>query len=108
MRIVTITSSSGETLASGTEPEEVFELEGNWYFDPARVNAAALDVTERTYTCPYKGTCRWVDFVGEEGRIPQVAWVYRDPLPGYERIDGRYGFYGSSRAGTFARVKPAG
>ena len=105
MRKVTITSSSGERLASGQEPEEVLELEGNWYFDPACVNAAVLDVTSRIYRCPYKGTCNWVDYVGEEGRIPEVAWIYGDPLPGYERIKDRYGLYGTPRAGTYGRVE---
>lgn len=107
MRNVTITSRSGERLASGTEPDEVFELEGNWYFDPGAVNASALEVTSRTYTCPYKGICNWVDYVGEEGRIPNVAWVYEGIKPGYERIRGRYGFYSSDRAGTYARVRPS-
>ncbi|MBA2564716.1 MAG: DUF427 domain-containing protein [Gemmatimonadetes bacterium] len=107
MRNVTITSSSGQQLASGSEPEAVLNLEGNWYFQPSRVDTSVLEVTERTYTCPYKGTCRWVDYVGEEGRIPEVAWIYDSPKPGYEPIGGRYGFYGSPRSGTFARVKDA-
>jgi uncharacterized protein (DUF427 family) len=107
MRKVTITSRSGEVLAQGAEPEEVLHLEGNWYFDPARVNAQALEVTERTYTCPYKGICFWVDYVGFEGRIHEVAWVYREPMAGYEKIAGRYGFYSNDRAGTYARVQPA-
>ncbi len=107
MRRVTITSRSGEQLADGAEPEQVFELEGNWYFIPEAVNAAALERTPRTYTCPYKGTCYWVDYVGDEGRIHDVAWVYDEPKPGYERIKSRYGFYGNDRAGTYARVRPA-
>lgn len=105
MRSVTITSRSGEQLAAGTEPDEVLELEGNWYFDPAGVNHAALEVTGRTYTSPYKGTCNWVDYVGEEGRINDVAWVYGRPLAGYEQIAERYAFYANDRAGTYARVR---
>jgi uncharacterized protein (DUF427 family) len=107
MKRVTITSRSGETLAAATEPEGVLELEGNWYFDPSAVNASVLEVTSRIYTCPYKGTCNWVDYVGWEGRIHDVAWVYPSPKSGYERIAGRYGFYATDRAGTYARVQPA-
>jgi uncharacterized protein (DUF427 family) len=107
MRRVTIESESGAELASGVEPEDVFQLEGNWYFDPARVNSAALAVTERTYTCPYKGTCHWVDYVGPGGSARDVAWVYGDPKPGYEKIRGRFGFYPARRAATVARVEHA-
>ncbi len=106
MRKVTITSRSGETLAEGAEPDDVLQLEGNWYFAPAQVNGGALEVTARTYSCPYKGICFWVDYVGFEGRIHDVAWVYREPKPGYEKIAGRYGFYANDRAGTYPRVKP--
>jgi uncharacterized protein (DUF427 family) len=105
MRHVTITTRSGEKLAEGSEPDEVFELEGNWYFDPGRVAHEPLHVTQRTYTCPYKGTCNWVDYEGFEGHIRDVAWVYPEAMEGYERIAGRYGFYPDGRAGTYARVR---
>ncbi|MFN2433263.1 MAG: DUF427 domain-containing protein [Gemmatimonadota bacterium] len=107
MRRVRIVSSSGVELAAASESDAgVLELGGNWYFEPSRVNADSLEVTSSTYACPNKGTCRWVDYVGEEGRIPQVAWICVDPLPGYEAIRGRYGFYPTTRAGTMARVQP--
>ena len=46
---------------------EVIGYEGNLYFQPEAVNQAALRVTDRTYTCPYKGTCNWVDYQGADG-----------------------------------------
>ena len=52
--------ATGVELAAAEEPQ-VFEFEGNLYFDPDTVNSEALVVTTETYTCPYKGTCFWVD-----------------------------------------------
>jgi uncharacterized protein (DUF427 family) len=92
---------SGTTLAEAEEGPSLAKYEGNWYFDPAAVRADNLKVTERTYTCPYKGTCNWVDFVGPDGTtIKDVAWVYPKVKAGHELIQGRYGFYTGSRGAT--------
>jgi uncharacterized protein (DUF427 family) len=93
---------SGSVLAQGEPGSSVIEYEGNLYFDPAAVARAALHVTSRTYTCPIKGTCNWVDFVGFDGRtVPDVAWVYSTTNPGHERIQGRYGFHAGARKSTY-------
>ena len=94
-----VDKATGAVLASAEEPA-VFEFEGNLYFAPEAVDATALVVTDATYTCPYKGTCNWVDV---RGGAKRVAWVYPDPLPGHERIRGRYGFYRGDRAATEER-----
>jgi uncharacterized protein (DUF427 family) len=92
---------SGTTLAEAEEGPSLAKYEGNWYFDPAAVRADLLKVTERTYTCPYKGTCNWVDFVAPDGNtIKDVAWFYPKVKPGHELIQGRYGFYAGSRGAT--------
>jgi uncharacterized protein (DUF427 family) len=91
-------NASGAVLA---EAGDVLTYEGNLYFDPSAVRTDVLSVTERTYTCPYKGTCHWVDYAGPDGiRARDVAWVYADPKPGHEAIRGRYGFYATSRGAT--------
>ncbi len=88
-------------LARAEEGEQVFKFEGNWYFDPASVAQGALVTTDRTYTCPSKGTCHWVDFVGPDGAtVKDVAWVYARTKPGHEKIAGRYGFHAGTRGGT--------
>jgi uncharacterized protein (DUF427 family) len=92
---------SGTTLAEAEEGPSLAKYEGNWYFDPAAVRADVLKVTERTYTCPYKGTCNWVDFVAPDGiTVKDVAWVYPKVKAGHELIQGRYGFYTGSRGST--------
>jgi uncharacterized protein (DUF427 family) len=92
---------SGALLAQTEVGPGLAEYEGNWYFDPTAVQAGVLRVTERTYTCPYKGTCNWVDYVAPDGRsVRDVAWVYPKVKPGHEVIEGRYGFYAGSRNAT--------
>jgi uncharacterized protein (DUF427 family) len=92
---------SGTLLAEAPMGQGVISYEGNLYFDPAAVRGDVLRVTERTYTCPYKGTCHWVDFQAPDGRtVRDVAWVYEEPRPGHEVIKGRYGFYAGSRGAT--------
>ena len=101
MSITIHEKNSGTTLAEAEVGPSLAQYEGNWYFDPAAVRLDVLRVTERTYTCPYKGTCNWVDYVGPDGRTVQdVGWVYPEVKAGHELIRGRYGFYAGSRGGT--------
>ena len=93
--------TSGTTLASGEPGSDVLPYEGNLYFRPEAVSQDVLVLTDRTYTCPYKGTCHYVDFRGPDGASARdVAWVYASPKPGHEAIRGRYGFYAGSRGAT--------
>jgi uncharacterized protein (DUF427 family) len=101
MSIIIREARTGIELARGGEGVEVVGYEGNLYFTPTTVNQQVLLVTERTYTCPYKGTCNWVDFVGPDGGIvSDVAWVYPQVKPGHEVIRGRFGFYAGVRRAT--------
>ena len=94
---------SGTTLAEAAVGPRLAKYEGNWYFDPAAVKAEVLRVTERTYTCPVKGICNWVDYVSPDGRtVKDVAWVYPKVKAGHELIQGRYGFYAGTRGATRA------
>src|SRR5438105_1931618 len=96
---------SGAVLALAEIGSGAIKHDGNWYFNPEAVDREALRVTARTYTCPVKGTCYWVDYVAPDGRVvPDVAWVYDDPKSGHEVIKGRYGFYGSTQGGTHVDV----
>lgn len=101
MSITIREKDSGTTLAQAEPGTGAASYEGNWYFDPSAVDQSLLKVTSRTYTCPYKGTCNWVDYLGPDGRtVKDVAWVYPDPKPGHEVVKGRYGFYAGSRGAT--------
>lgn len=101
MNVTIREKESGAVLAQADVGPSLVAYEGNWYFDPSAVQPDVLKVTERTYTCPYKGTCNWVDYVGPDSRnVRDVAWVYPKVKPGHEAIEGRYGFYTGSRAAT--------
>ena len=101
MSIAIKEKASDHLLVQGEAGEKAIKYEGNWYFDPTTVQADVLRVTERTYTCPYMGTCNWVDYVGPDGRtVRDVAWVYLKVKPGHEVIEGRYGFYAGNRNAT--------
>ena len=101
MTIAIKEKDSDLVLASGEPGEKAVKYEGNWYFDPSAVDQSVLVVTDRTYTCPMKGTCNWVDFVDPDGRkVRDVAWLYPKTKPGHEAISGRYGFYAGTRNGT--------
>jgi uncharacterized protein (DUF427 family) len=93
--------NSGTPLAEAEVGRGVLTYEGNLYYDPGLVNHQVLRVSDRTYTCPYKGTCHWVDFVDPEGQLVRdVAWVYANPKAGHEVIKDRFGFYSGSRGAT--------
>jgi uncharacterized protein (DUF427 family) len=101
MSITIREAESGEALAAAEEGPRLAKYEGNWYFDPAAVHDHLLRVSERTYTCPIKGTCNWVDYIGPDGRtVRDVAWVYPEVKAGHELIKGRYGFYAGKRGAT--------
>src|SRR5690349_15520969 len=94
--------STGSIIATGAENENVRVFEGAWYFNPELVDMQYLHVTQRTYTCPYKGVCYWIDIETPKGKVQNVAWVYRDPKKGYERIQNRIAFYQGNRQGTIS------
>jgi uncharacterized protein (DUF427 family) len=101
MTTITVTDvTRNEVLAQGELGEEVVLLEGCYYFEPDRVVLENLVTTERTYTCPYKGKCHWIDLEGPTGTYRDVAWVYSDPRPDYEYIRYRIGFAYGIRPGV--------
>lgn len=107
-RILTVRDRhNGAVLASGIEGESVIELEGNWYFHPDNVNSDIIDISERTYNCPYKGVCHWIDLNAPESRVQNIGWVYQDTLPDYKHIDGWIAFYSRNTAGTTVTIEGA-
>lgn len=99
---ITIREKDSRTvLAQGAIGAEAVKYEGNLYFVPEAVERDRLRVTDRTYSCPVKGTCNWVDYVSPDGaEIRNVAWLYPTTRPGHELIAGRYGFHAGQRGAT--------
>src|SRR5262245_20821555 len=93
MRYTIKERNSSDIVASGTHNQTVQDFEGHWYFSPDVVNMVHLKITERTYTCPYKGVCFWIDLETPDARVTNIGWVYQNPKPGYEFIKDQIGFY---------------
>lgn len=91
-----------QVIANGSNTDTVRLFEGNWYYKPEAVDMTHLVVTERTYNCPYKGICYWIDLQTPDGVVQNIAWVYRDLKPGYEFIKDEIGFYARETSGTIA------
>lgn len=105
---VMITSRAhGVVLASGQLGAEVIELEESYYFPPDQVDMRYFTVTERIYTCPYKGICYWIDIMADGMNAQNVAWVYPKPKRGYEQIAGYIGFRRLGSNATLAQVYEA-
>lgn len=85
--------SDNDALVKAPGVEQVLFLEDNWYFHPDSIDTSRFEISDRTYLCPYKGTCYWVDLHTEDSVINDVAWVYPNPKPGFRKIKGWYGFY---------------
>ncbi len=102
MKYIVKERANGSVLAEGVEGETVRAFEGNLYFAPEAVNTEHLAVTDRIYTCPYKGVCYWIDLISPAGRAQNVAWVYREPKTGYEFIKDQWAFYNRDTSGTQA------
>jgi uncharacterized protein (DUF427 family) len=102
MRFTVKERGSGAVIASADENAGVTYFEGNWYYAPEHVNMAHLRVTERVYTCPYKGRCYWIDLDSPNEKVQNVGWTYFDVKSGYEWIQGQIAFYSRDTAGTLA------
>ncbi|MBK9124346.1 MAG: DUF427 domain-containing protein [Chloroflexi bacterium] len=103
MPLIIREKNSDAVIAEGSPADQTAQVfEGNWYFDPSVVDMTHLKVTERTYTCPYKGVCFWIDLDTPEAKAQNIAWVYNNPKPGFEMIKDRIGFYSRDTSGTVA------
>ena len=99
--ITIINNSTDEIIASSSDP---LKFEGKYYFDQKNVNMGALIVTDRIYTCNYKGECFWIDLKTGDGVQENVAWVYEDPNPGFGYIKDKIGFWPKGRGSVTVKI----
>ena len=88
----------GDTLADTTHGLRILETAGApvYYFPPSDVRMDRLVESPRTTACEWKGTATyWTYDDGAGLAIPNLAWSYEVPLPGYEAIGGHLAFYAS-------------
>jgi len=87
-----ISKQGNQVLVRGAE-NQVQHVEGNWYFHPDCIDKDKFIVSERTYHCPHKGVCNWVDLKIDNAYLNNVSWVYPRTREKYHHIAGWYGFY---------------
>jgi uncharacterized protein (DUF427 family) len=64
------------------------------YYIPAhQVRLELMTLSPLHTECEYKGTASYYDISLDGRTVRNVAWVYADPLPGYETICGKIAFY---------------
>jgi len=64
-----------------------------YYIPPADIRMGLLEATPRQTYCEFKGRASyWTLKVGDTV-LPNVAWSYEDPTPGFAAIKGYLAFY---------------
>lgn len=87
---------AGIDIASSTSALRVVETAGApvYYVPPAEVRLDLLRPTDHVTACEWKGAATyWSIALPERRAIPNAAWSYRDPLPGYAAIRDHLAFY---------------
>ncbi len=63
------------------------------YFPKSDIAMDFLDVTEKTSTCPHKGTATYYSIVTKSTVLENAAWSYDAPLDGVIEIADHIAFY---------------
>ena len=81
---------NGQLLAESSRPSLLFEtnLPTRFYF-PAEDVVESLRPSDKLTYCAYKGEASYLS----HDDLPNLAWCYRDPLPGAVQIKGMVAFY---------------
>jgi uncharacterized protein (DUF427 family) len=86
----------GIEIASSSAAVRVLETAGApvYYLPAADVRRDLLVPTEHATVCEWKGEAHYWSIALPGGRvIPNAAWSYERPLPGFESIAGSFAFY---------------
>jgi uncharacterized protein (DUF427 family) len=85
----------GVAVADSTRARRVLETAGApvYYVPPEDVRLDLLRPSSSTSHCEWKGTASYWSLVSGDRRIPDLAWSYEQPSPGFEAIRGHLAFY---------------
>jgi uncharacterized protein (DUF427 family) len=86
----------GHAIADTTRALRVLETAGApvYYIPPEDIRRELLRSSPHSTFCEWKGDATYWAYEGPDGhRIPNVAWAYETPLPGFESIQGYLAFY---------------
>lgn len=85
----------GDVVADSTDVICV-EEDGHpprYYFPRSDVKMAALESTDTTTECPFKGTATYYSARAGSVRLDNIAWTYEQPYDEHERLRGRIAFF---------------
>jgi uncharacterized protein (DUF427 family) len=87
----------GHVIAETTRGLRVLETAGApvYYFPPEDVRMDLLGASPHSTFCEWKGDASYWTYESDSGerRIPNVAWAYEQPLPGFEAMQDYLAFY---------------
>ncbi len=82
------TSRTALDLREGSYPSVI-------YVPRADIDMGKLEKTQRSTTCPHKGTASYYSVRTDSGVLDNAVWSYETPKPGLEAIAGHLAFYPS-------------
>lgn len=86
---------AGVTVAETRQPRLLFEtgLPTRYYVPLADVQMELFRPSSSETYCPYKGVAAYLTFMSPDTIKPDIAWMYRTPLPESQKIAGLVSFY---------------
>lgn len=85
----------GVVVGESRTPRLLFEtgLPTRYYLPLTDVRMDLLRPSSLETYCPYKGTAGYFSLETDDGVEPDVAWIYRTPLPEGQKVAGLVSFY---------------
>ena len=85
----------GNLLADSHQPRLLFEtgLTTRYYLPVTDVRMDLLRPSSSESYCPYKGVASYWSLETSDTVTPDIAWIYRTPLPESQKIAGLVSFY---------------
>ena len=85
----------GVVVADSHQPRLLFEtgLPTRYYLPLTDVRMELFRPSSSESFCPYKGTARYLSLETRSSVKPDIAWIYRTPLPESQKIAGLVSFY---------------
>ena len=75
------------------ESGDTVVVEGNHYFPAASLRQEFFEPSDRTSSCPWKGTASYYDVVVKGDRNAGAAWYYPTPKEAAAQIQDRVAFW---------------